>query len=150
MQAIKSPTPEDRTERNKALVVAFYESANHELREDLIAAELVGRAPGVPPFGRDGFLRGIEELTEAFPDGSYTNDEVIAEGDRVVTVGRFRGTHTKPFHGMPPTGRPVTFVAVHVDRVVNGKITEHLRISTPDDPQPAPHSSPAAPAKASP
>lgn len=135
MQSASKLTTKEETEKNKALVLAFYESANTTLRGDLLAADLEGHAPGVPPFGREGFLRGIAELTEAFPDGTYTNDEILAESDRVVTVGRFRGTHLKPFHGMPPTGKPVTFVAVHVDRVANGKIVEHLRVSAPDAPQ---------------
>lgn len=132
MQSHKPSRSEDETELNKALVLKFYESANQELRRDLLSPDLVGRSPGVPPFGRDGFLRGIADLTDAFPDGVYTNDEIIAEGDQVVTVGRFHGTHLKPFHGAPPTGKPVTFVAVHVDRVANGKIVEHLRVSAPD------------------
>lgn len=148
MQSPKSTTRVDQREKNKELVLAFYESANDGLRRDLLASDLVGRAPGVPPFGREGFLRGIAELTEAFPDGTYTNDDIIAEGDKVVTVGRFRGTHLKPFHGMPPTGKPVTFVAVHVDRVADGKIVEHLRVSTPDEPTSGARATPTAPGKA--
>lgn len=149
MQSANELTTKEQMEKNKTLVLAFYESANTTLRGDLLAPELVGRAPGVPPFGREEFLQGIAELTEAFPDGTYTNDEIVAEGDRVVTVGRFRGTHLKPFHGLPPTGKPVTFVAVHVDRVAKGKIVEHLRVSAPDAPQFAARPA-AAPAKVEP
>lgn len=148
MQASDVTTTKDETEKNKELVLAFYLSANHGLKADLLASDLVGRAPGVPQFGKEGFLRGIAELTEAFPDGTYTNDEIVAEGDRVVTVGRFRGTHLRPFHGMPPTGRPVTFVAVHVDRVSAGKIVEHLRVSAPDAPEAAPRPPTPSPRKA--
>lgn len=122
------------TEHNKAIVLNFYLAKDHATQRDLLAADMVGRSPGVPPFGRDGFLRGIAELREAFPDGTYTNDEIVAEGDKVVTVGRFRGTHLHAFHGQAPTGKPATFVAVHVDRVANGKIVEHLRVSAPDAP----------------
>lgn len=137
MQSSQNFDETSQMEKNKVLVLAFYESANSTLRADLLAPELVGRAPGMPPFDRDGFLAGIAELKDAFPDGVYTNEEIVAEGDKVVTVGRFRGTHLKPFHGMPPTGKPVTFVAVHVDRVANERIVEHLRVSTPDAAQPA-------------
>lgn len=122
----------EREERNKELVVRFYTTTDERVRRDLLAPDMVGRSPGMPPFGRDGFLRGIAELFDSFSGGTYTNEDVVAEGDKVVTVGRFRGMHTKPFHGQPPTGQPVVFAAVHVDRVVNGKIVEHLRISTPD------------------
>ena len=123
----------DDTEKNKELVLTFYATRDNEVRRNLLAPDLVGRSPGVPDFGRDGFLQGITELMEAFPDGTYTNEDIVAEGDKVVTVGRFRGTHQRPFHGAPPTGTPVTFVAVHVDRITDGRIVEHLRISLPEE-----------------
>ncbi len=129
--------PKADLERNKAIVEQFYESDDPEVRQTLLAPDFAGRAPGAPSFDRDGFLRNIAELTAAFPDGAYTNDRTIAEGDVVVTVGRFRGTQRGVFHGAPPTGKPVTFAAVHVDRVRDGKIVEHLRISVPEAVQPA-------------
>lgn len=132
MDAMAESSKGSETERNKEIVLGFYLAKDHEAQRERLAPDMVGRSPGVPPFGRDGFLRGIAELWEAFPDGTYTNDEIVAEGDKVVTVGRFQGTHLRPFHGLAPTGKPVTFVAVHLDRVADGKIVEHLRISVPD------------------
>lgn len=144
MDATSIPALASETERNKEIVLQFYLAKDHAAQRDVLATDMVGRAPGVPPFGRDGFLRGIAELEAAFPDGTYTNDEIVAEGDKVVTVGRFRGTHLNPFHGQAPTGRTVTFVAVHVDRVVGGKIVEHLRVSLPDAPAVVPPSGKAS------
>src|SRR3989454_2716658 len=120
-------------ERNKAIVLEFYGEQGLKVQGDLLAPEFVGRAPGVPRFDRAGFLRGLADLSDAFPDGRYVNDNIVAEGDQVVTVGRFQGTHTGAFHGMPPTGRRVTLTAVHVDRVAGGKIVEHLRMSDPNE-----------------
>ena len=87
----------------------------------------------MPRFDRAGFLVGLAELYAAFPDGRYVNDNIVAEGDQVVTVGRFQGTHTGAFHGMPPTGKRITLTAVHVDRIASGKIVEHLRMSDPNE-----------------
>src|SRR6266571_7861831 len=81
-------------ERNKAIVLKFYGERDLKVQGDLLAPEFVGRAPGVPRFDRAGFLRGLAELYAAFPDGRYVNDNIVAEGDQVVTVGRFQGTHT--------------------------------------------------------
>src|SRR2546428_11995372 len=108
-------------ERNKAIVLKFYGERDLKVQGDLLAPEFVGRAPGVPRFDRAGFLRGLAELYDAFPDGRYVNDNIVAEGDQVVTVGRFQGTHTGAFHGMPPTGKRVTLTAVHVGRIPDGK-----------------------------
>src|SRR5438309_1292797 len=99
-------------ERNKAIVLKFYGEHDLKVQGDLLAPEFVGRAPGVPRFDRAGFLRGLAELYDAFPDGGYVNDNIVAEGDQVVTVGRFQGTHTGAFHGMPATGKRVTLTAV--------------------------------------
>jgi predicted ester cyclase len=57
------------------------------------------------------------------------NELTIAEDDRVVTVGTFYGTHTGPFQGIAPTGKKIATMVVHIDRVSDGKIVEHLRIS---------------------
>ena len=120
-------------ERNKAIVLKFYGERDLKVQGDLLDPGFVGRAPGVPRFDRAGFLRGLAELYDAFPDGRYVNDNIVAEGDQVVTVGRFQGTHTGAFHGMPPTGKRITLTAVHVDRIADGKIVEHLRMSDPTE-----------------
>jgi len=120
-------------ERNKAIVLKFYGEHDLKVQGDLLDPGFVGRAPGVPRFDRAGFLRGLGELYAAFPDGRYVNDNIVAEGDQVVTVGRFQGTHTGAFHGMLPTGKRVTLTAVHVDRIAGGKIVQHLPMSDPTE-----------------
>lgn len=40
-------------------------------------------------------------------------------------MGRFRGTHTGEFFGIPPTGKSVTFSGMHLMRIADGKIAEH-------------------------
>ena len=120
-------------ERNKAIVLKFYGERDLKVQGDLLAPEFVGHAPSVPQFDRVGILRGLAELYDAFPDGRYVNDNIVAEGDQVVTVGRFQGTHTGAFHGMPATGKRVTLTAVHVDRIADGKIVQHLRMSDPTE-----------------
>jgi steroid delta-isomerase-like uncharacterized protein len=61
----------------------------------------------------------------AFPDSRVTIDDMIAEGDQVVTKKTFRGTHEGEFAGIPPTGKTVELQFVDIMRVHNGKIVEH-------------------------
>ena len=61
----------------------------------------------------------------AFPDGYHLLDEVIAEGDKVMTRGIFCGTHQGELMGIPPTGKQVEFSVVHIDRVLDGKVVDH-------------------------
>src|SRR3989475_11759765 len=91
-------------ERNKAIVLKFYGEQDLKVQGDLLAPEFVGRAPGVPRFDRAGFLRGLAELYDAFPDGRYVNDNIVAEGDQVVTLGRCQGTTPGRSTGCRPRG----------------------------------------------
>jgi predicted ester cyclase len=61
----------------------------------------------------------------AFPDGRHTFEDVIAEGDKVVTRGMFSGTHQGEIMGILPTGKQVAFSVIHIDRVIDGKVVEH-------------------------
>lgn len=71
-----------------------------------------------------GVKAGIGELLTGFPDFTVTNEQVIAMGDTVVVRSTVRGTHTGPFIGIPPTGKPVEFAAIDIWRVADGQLVE--------------------------
>ena len=52
-------------------------------------------------------------------------EDLIAEGDKVVMRQVTIGTHKGEFMGIAPTGRKVTINEIHVVRLTNGKIVEH-------------------------
>ena len=64
-------------------------------------------------------------LRKAFPDGHYTNDETIAERDKVVYRFIFEGTHKAEFFGVAATGRRVAFEGIAIVRTAGGKVAEH-------------------------
>lgn len=64
-------------------------------------------------------------MFSVFPDGCHQIDEIIAEGDKVVTRGMFSGTHQGELMGVPPTGKRVQFSFIHIDRIVDGKVVKH-------------------------
>jgi predicted ester cyclase len=59
-----------------------------------------------------------------FPDFRVTIDDMIAEGDRVVSRWTVRGTHQGELMGNAPTGNQVTFTGYLFDRISGGKIEE--------------------------
>ncbi len=63
-------------------------------------------------------------------DGEVTVEDQLAEGDKVLTRWVFRGTHTEPLPGIPPTGNRITLHGMHVHRIVDGKIVEVWAIDT--------------------
>jgi predicted ester cyclase len=64
-------------------------------------------------------------ISSAFPDIQITDQDFIAEGDRVVYRWNSRFTHQSEFMGIPPTGKPVTLTGIDVYRLADGKVVEH-------------------------
>ena len=118
------------SEENKAVVRRFVEEVfnqgNLAAVDRFLAAEYrdANALPGQEP-GREGAKRAFSLYQEVFPDLRYTIEEMIAEGDTVVTRVTFRGTHRGAFLGIPPTNRQVSVPAVHITRLVEGTIREH-------------------------
>ncbi|MGD1807907.1 ester cyclase [Dapis sp. BLCC M126] len=116
-------------EQNKAIVLKFYEAFDQQDIEQglkLMSADIVARGLDRNPLeGRDAVMQYGATMFAAFPDGRHILEEVIVEGDQVVTRGIFQGTHQGELMGIPPTGKQVTFSVIHIDRVENGKIVEH-------------------------
>jgi len=76
-------------------------------------------------------LRGLESLKQfaammfkAFPDFHETIEDMMAEGGKVCVRYEVMGTNTGEFRGLAPTGKKVTYEAVCIYRIVDGKIAE--------------------------
>jgi predicted ester cyclase len=117
-------------ERNKAVIRRFVEEVQNNKSEaaydELNDPEFVNLSspPGVPS-DREGGKEFLWGFLHAFPDSRFTIDDMIAEGDRVVTKKTFTGTHTGDFAGIPATGSRVTLQYVDIMRVREGRIVEH-------------------------
>jgi predicted ester cyclase len=56
--------------------------------------------------------------------GQFTIDDMIAEGDKVVTRWTYRSTHQGQWRDVAATGKEVTFTATGTSRIVDGKVAE--------------------------
>jgi steroid delta-isomerase-like uncharacterized protein len=117
-------------EENKAVVRRFlkeiFGGGNLELVDEIFALDYVLHDPSVPEevSGPESMKRYISMYRAAFPDTSFSVEDQIAEGDRVVTRWTGRGTHQGELMGIPPTGEQVTVAGIEADRVADGKIQE--------------------------
>ena len=117
-------------EENKAVVRRFVEEVQSQGRleaiDELLAPTFVNHSapPGLPPT-----LEGARQLMAlfraAFPDGVMAIEDMLAEGNTVVTRKTFHGTHQGEFMGIPPTGRRVATQIIDIVRVVDGRVVEH-------------------------
>jgi len=116
-------------EQNKFIVLQAYKAFDQgdiEKGRALVAPDITGCVMESHELkGADAFFEYALRLRHAFPNGRHTFEDVIAEGDKVVTRGTFSGTHREEILGISPTEKQVTFSVVHIDRVVNGKVVEH-------------------------
>ena len=60
----------------------------------------------------------------AFPDLQITLEDMIAEGDKVVSRFMGRGTHQGEFMGIAPTGKRVEATAISIMGLEGGKLAE--------------------------
>ena len=64
-------------------------------------------------------------VRRVYPDLKLTIENQISEGEWVVTCYSVTGTFENEWFGMKPTGKPITYSGVNVDRIQDGKIVEH-------------------------
>lgn len=68
--------------------------------------------------------RFLAAYRNAFPDARSTVEDQVAEGDRVVTRWRARGTHLGQLGPIAATGREFVMDGITIERVAGGKIAE--------------------------
>ena len=61
----------------------------------------------------------------SFPHYEVIADDMIAEGDKVAVLARFRGAHKGELLGIAPTGKEVDVPFAITYRLAGGKITQH-------------------------
>lgn len=69
-------------------------------------------------------LQSAKGWRQAFPDGQYSIDQIIAEGDMVMVRWTGRGTNTGEGNGLPATGKHIEATGITVFHIVGGKIVE--------------------------
>jgi steroid delta-isomerase-like uncharacterized protein len=120
------------TEENKAIVRRLYETFNRavstgdmSLLDQVLSADAVDHNPnpGQAP-GLEGVKQVFGQFGAAFPDFTLIVEDMIAEGDKVVSRLTVRATHKGDFQGIPATGKMVTQTGIDILRIAGGKVVE--------------------------
>ena len=74
--------------------------------------------------GTEGVKQVIAAYRGAFPDITFTTEDLLSQGDKVVTRWTARGTQKGEFFGAPATGKRMTFTGLEIHRLTAGKIAE--------------------------
>ena len=116
-------------EQAKALVLRHHDEVwsrgNIDAVDEIFAPDFVGHHPGQPDWvGPDAVKQAVVNARAAFPDFAEHVEDVIVEGDRVVTRFTASGTHLGPYRGLAPTGRRMQMAEMAVFRIAGNQIVE--------------------------
>ena len=79
--------------------------------------------------GPQEFIDTVVNIRKAFSDLQYELIDSVASNERVISVVSVRGKHTGSLFGfIPPTGNKISYQAVHIFTIEDGKIAGHKAI----------------------
>ena len=119
-------------ETNKALVRRFYDQVLNGRRVQAIDELAVAGYDEHDPLpgqreGRDGLKDRVSMLVEGLAP-TFTVEDVVAEGDRVVVRWTNSARHVGDFLGIPPTGRSCAIAGIDIYRLENERLAEHWHV----------------------
>jgi predicted ester cyclase len=80
---------------------------------------------GRSPSGLQAQIANFQRIFDNWPDFQSRFEDRIFSADKIVARTTFSGTHAKAVLGFAPTGKKVSWGAIDIWRVENGKLAEH-------------------------
>ncbi len=116
------------------MVDRYYEAINTSddggmmemLAEDWVGYGLAG---GTTEIDAEGLRSVLDEYRSGMSNIRFDVDDVHVSDDVVTVIGRVSGTHTGEILGQIATGRDISFKAIAVHRVEDGRIVESWQSS---------------------
>lgn len=93
---------------NKARIRKLYEEGLNPRKLTVIDEIIADNYEGIyGAKGPDGFRQTIQPLLTAFPDITWTIEDIFAEGDRVAVRWTWQGTNDGPLRTIPATHKQI-------------------------------------------
>jgi steroid delta-isomerase-like uncharacterized protein len=113
---------------NKDIVKRYWDgkwnARRPEILDELQAPDVVYHGPGLEMTSLEEYKQAYGAFLSAFHNTEITVEDLIGEGDRVVSRVVIRGVHKGDLPDLPATGRPFTLSLTTIFRLVDGKIVE--------------------------
>jgi steroid delta-isomerase-like uncharacterized protein len=119
---------EENKEKARRLMEEAFGQGKTEVIDEVLHSDFVCYDPN----SESGEIRGvdtikgeIEYFRSAVPDLTYTVEDQVAEGDKVVSRWKASGTHQGEFFGVPGSGNRIEMSGIQIDRFAeSGKMVE--------------------------
>ncbi len=112
------------SEQNKAFVRRQFDEmskGNWDAVKEMMSPDHIFHFPLSPqPLDRESHIGMNIGFGAAFSGLHWVVEDQIAEGDKVVTRGVVRGTHTGDFQGIPATGASIEVRFINIMHIVDG------------------------------
>ena len=121
--------------KNKQIVETYFNEVWNkgevDLLDDLLTENYINHTPSTPnpPKGASGLKPIIRAIRKGFPDLHYEIKDIIVTKEKVILRVIMTGTQTGPLLGIPPTGKKVEVNQINIEKIENGKIAEHWRVT---------------------
>ena len=121
-------------EKNKAVLQRFWEEVwdkgELDVVDEIFHEKFVdhGLAPGLTKQGPEGAKEAVMQFRNGIPDLYLKWHDMVAEGDKVLSLWEAGGTHTGPLKGghgtIPPTGKKAVIYGFTLNRLEDGRIID--------------------------
>ena len=121
--------------KNKQIVETYFNEVWNkgevDLLDDLLTENYINHTPSTPnpPKGASGLKPIIRAIRKGFPDLHYEIKDIIVTKEKVILRVIMTGTQTGTLFGIPPTGKKVEVNQINIEKIENGKIAEHWRVT---------------------
>jgi steroid delta-isomerase-like uncharacterized protein len=124
-----SPAYTQEEQKNKQVVRQFFEALNRqdtERMDQLVSSTNYSlHFSGMPPMDwNTNKKQFLAPFNKAFPDLTRNIVDLVAEGDKVAVSINVTGTYKGEFQGIPPTGKQISFTAMDILTIIDGKVIE--------------------------
>src|SRR4030042_3396770 len=117
-------------EQNKQVARDFFAAIDRQdfpRLKELLADDFALSDPGSPvPLNAENLFSAIKDHYPAFPDWNHVIEDVTSDGEKVTVRLIHYGTHEAEYTGIPAPGNKVHMAALHLGRIVDGKIKKWL------------------------
>jgi steroid delta-isomerase-like uncharacterized protein len=116
---------QDFTAQTRQIFEEVLNKGELDVADDLLAKNCVGHSGSEEIRGPEGFKQFVQGFRTAFPDLRFTIQEIVAQGNTVVTRYTSKGTQRGPLQGIAPTDKTATLTGISIGHFgPDGKLSE--------------------------
>lgn len=122
-------------QQNKTIIQRYFGEVWNQgklaVLDELLDPAYINHTPSVPnpPVGPEGLKPIVAAIRKAFPDLHYELQDLIVNDSMAVVRVIMSGTQTGSLFGLPPTGKKVAVNQINIEKIRQGKIVEHWRVT---------------------